>query len=239
MTILGLDGSKGERWVVATSDLKLKRITFNVVTSLDTILQKPRTRDQVAVLDIPIGLCSEERECDKAARQLLRPHRHNSVFSPPCPEACKDAATSTGTILTRHQSASDINRQHTTRGISRQAFSIAPRIWEVNRLITKAHQASVREGHPEVSFALMNGCRPLAHHKATRKGQHERLALLRAHRMDVDPSNRSLPGAAEDDIIDAAAMLWTAWRVHRGIAVRLPADKVQRGARGLEMAIWA
>jgi hypothetical protein len=42
-----------------------------------------------------------------------------------------------------------------------------------------------------------------------------------------------------DDILDAAAMLWTAWRAANGVAGRLPTDRFQRGAKGLEMAIWA
>jgi predicted RNase H-like nuclease len=42
-----------------------------------------------------------------------------------------------------------------------------------------------------------------------------------------------------DDVIDAAAMMWTAWRVAQGRAVRLPSKPAPPDARGLDMAMWA
>ena len=42
------------------------------------------------LIDIPIGLISKAgggRSCDAAARGVLKPLRHSSVFTPPCREA--------------------------------------------------------------------------------------------------------------------------------------------------------
>jgi predicted RNase H-like nuclease len=135
-----------------------------------------------------------------------------------------------------------LNEQLTGVRISRQVFGIAKRIWQVNRLITPAHQGTIREGHPELSFALMNGCWPLLHHKTTTEGRQERRELLLAAgvpKFDTEEWRSRLPGTALDDIIDAAAMLWTAARVARRTAVRLPAEATRPDGRGLDMAIWA
>jgi predicted RNase H-like nuclease len=43
--------------------------------------------------------------------------------------------------------------------------------------------------------------------------------------------------AADDDINDAFAVLWTARRIHAGRARGIP-DPPERDARGIGMAIW-
>jgi predicted RNase H-like nuclease len=242
MTFLGLDGCKGGKWVVAKSDHRMRKITFAICTTEDAITARP-SRDTIAVLDVPIGLSLNPRGCDEAARRLLRPHRHNSVFTPPHPRTCRFAAGPYSDKYWDHYRAGlALNEQLTGKGISSQAFGIAARVWHVNQAMTPAHQRTIREGHPEVSFAMMNGCRPLAHHKARPEGREERLALLRQSKVpefDVDDWRTRFGAVNADDIIDAAAMLWTAARVANRTAVKLPGDKVQRNRRGLEMAIWA
>jgi predicted RNase H-like nuclease len=44
-------------------------------------------------------------------------------------------------------------------------------------------------------------------------------------------------GVGQDDFIDACAALWTAERIYRGKAKRIP-PIVECDARGLDMAIW-
>jgi predicted RNase H-like nuclease len=45
--------------------------------------------------------------------------------------------------------------------------------------------------------------------------------------------------SGRDDFLDACAALWTAERIYRGAAERLPsAEKPERDERGLDMAIW-
>ena len=80
------------------------------------------------LIDIPIGLPSREkpiRHCDREARHLLGPHRHNSVFSPPCSE----------TLETKdYDNACKINKAITGRKISRQAWGIGQKIREIGDL---------------------------------------------------------------------------------------------------------
>jgi predicted RNase H-like nuclease len=40
-----------------------------------------------------------------------------------------------------------------------------------------------------------------------------------------------------DDLLDAAAACWTAWRITEGEAVRIP-EQPAKDARGLRMEIW-
>jgi predicted RNase H-like nuclease len=244
--LLGLDGCKHGKWVVAISDDSMIRITFDVATTSEVLASI--SHNTTAAIDIPVGLSRRPRLCDTTAREFLEARR-NTVFYPPCPEACRRASRRKGSYAAHHRAVSALNKKKSTLrvGISRQALGIAPRIWDVNRRLTHADQARIKEAHPEVSFALMNGCGPVGGSKKTAEGKAARLELLASRgvpRFNVTAWRETLASvhgrcAAEDDIIDAAAMLWTAWRVHRGIAVRLPAGKVQRGARGLEMAIWA
>lgn len=121
------------------------------------------------IIDIPIGLSCTTRLCDQEARQIVGPKRAPSVFTPPCRETLR-AST--------HGQASEMNRRMCGKGLTIQAFGILPRIRQIDRLMSPGLQASVRQAHPEVTFAVLNG-RPLGHSKKTSEGEPERLALLR------------------------------------------------------------
>src|SRR2546422_9712633 len=88
--------------------------------------------------------------------------------------------------------------------------------------MTPRLQRRVREAHPEVSFALLNGA-PLLFAKKSADGEAERRGLLNPIFGEI----RGVPGAARDDVLDAYALLWSARRARRGKA-RGPAG----GARG-------
>ena len=64
---------------------------------------------------------------------------------------------------------------------------------------------------------------PLAHSKKGWNGHHARRALLEGVGIFV-PRVLSGPAgrAAVDDVLDAAAAAWTAWRRSRGLACRVP-----------------
>ena len=110
------------------------------------------------------------RACDKAARKLLGQPRASSVFRAPC-RAALGAQT--------YAEASEINRQKTTRGLSQQAWGIAPKIKQVDDAITSDSQPWAFEVHPEVCFWALNRRRPMKHNKKTSEGAAERVALLR------------------------------------------------------------
>jgi predicted RNase H-like nuclease len=91
-----------------------------------------------------------------------------------------------------------------------------------------------REVHPECSFAAMAGT-PLASRKKTEAGQDERRTLLAATGILV-PHDRGRGGQV-DDVLDAAAVAWTAHRITIGDAVSLP-DPPERDADDRPVAVW-
>ncbi len=113
------------------------------------------------LIDIPIGLPSKEittRQCDKAARQVLSPKRHHSIFSPPCRQALR---------ADNYPEACRINRNVCGRKISMQVWHISRKIKEVDDLIA-AHpmaQMKVREAHPEICFWALAGKKSMSHYK--------------------------------------------------------------------------
>jgi predicted RNase H-like nuclease len=179
-------------------------------------------------IDIPIGLLGGPRACDKAARKLLGQPRGSSVFPAPCRPAL-GAQT--------YAEASSINRQKTTRGLSQQAWGIAPKIKQVDDLITSECQPWAFEVHPEVCFWALAGERPMAHNKKTRDGAAERIVLLRRVFPEIEThlANRSARVGA-DDLLDAAVAAWTALRWNRGEAECVCSP--ERDDKGIETTIY-
>jgi predicted RNase H-like nuclease len=109
--------------------------------------------------------------------------------------------------------------------------------------MTPERQARVREVHPELAFAAMNGGAALAESKHTDVGAEMRTDLLDACGLEgareaAETLNAS-PGL--DDVLDAHAVCWTARRIANGAARRLPAanpEAVPTNDRGLRMEIW-
>ena len=139
--------------------------------------------------------------------------------------------------LTTHREACVLGERVHGKRISIQAWGIVPKIREVDDYLTPAAQSRIREGHPEVSFAMMNGGNAVAERKSTSAGRDARLRLLEAHfpgvRDEVEKHR-----AFRSDVMDAFALLWTARRLRDGSARALPALDVY-DSRGLAMQIWA
>lgn len=222
--VLGVDACK-KGWVGLASDLRAyfgKNIGELVAAAeVDGALE-------VVGVDIPIGLPSSgTREADRLARDLVG-KRRQSVFMTPIRTAL-EAGT--------HAAATAISVAATGKGISRQAFALSPKILEVDAWV-RATDRTVIEVHPEVSFATMN-CRPLDHPKSTWAGAEERRALL-ADVGIVVPADAGVAGAmaAVDDMLDAAAVTWTATRHLSGTAASYPPTPEDFG-NGSSAAIWA
>ena len=105
------------------------------------------------------------RECDRQARKLLSPHGsrvfsappHEALASETYPEACALARAATG------------------KAISKQCWHLFPKIREFDVI----SDPRIRESHPELVFAQLNGSKPVAASKKSMAGQNERLRLLR------------------------------------------------------------
>jgi predicted RNase H-like nuclease len=167
-------------------------------------------------IDIPIGLADHGlRRCDLLARDAAGPRR-SSVFVTPVRAAfaCPDFA-----------SAVALNRERTGVGFSIQAYGLKAKILDVDAFV-RGSTCRVVEVHPELSFAAMAG-QPLADAKTTWAGLQRRRALLIAEGVDIDGDLGGTLGTAGrrtgfDDLLDAAAVAWTARRVARGHAISRP-----------------
>ena len=87
----------------------------------------------------------------------------------------------------------------------------------------------------EVAFASLHGV-PMAHAKKSRPGRDERLAVLRPHIAGIDALvAQPPPGAAADDVLDAAVVAVTAKALLAGKEHRL--GERRHDAKGLVMEI--
>jgi predicted RNase H-like nuclease len=131
-------------------------------------------------------------------------------------------------------------------GLSIQAFNILPKIREVDRVMTPALQQRVYEAHPELAFQALAG-HPLQESKRTVAGRTARLQVLEhipsrlfhGIRAAYEHVLRTCKRAdvAPDDILDAYVLMWTALRIWRAQARRVPCVPLV-DARGLRMEIW-
>jgi predicted RNase H-like nuclease len=168
--------------------------------------------DEVGVvgIDMPLGLLeSGWREADRAARGLLGPRR-SSVFAIP-PRAVWAQAS--------YQVASRLCRELTGQGLSIQAWGLRAKLLEADRYRDTGRHP-LYEVHPELAFCAMAGT-PLAHSKHTAAGRDLRRELLSRAGIAVPSPVRAAPVT---DVMDAAAVAWSAWRIATGRAVVVPAQ---------------
>jgi predicted RNase H-like nuclease len=178
-------------------------------------------------IDIPIGLPdATARRADLLARSAAGA-RWASVFVTPVRTALE---------IADYQQASALNRQLTGSGISRQAFNLRDKIMQVDRWLAQA-PCPVGEVHPELSFAELAGA-PLMTAKSTWAGAVTRHCLLASAGIELVGS-LGLDGqlAGVDDVLDAAAVAWTARRLAAGCARRLPVE-TEMFSDGIDAAIW-
>lgn len=229
----GVDGCRAG-WVLARITSDPTRVDVTVHPRFDELLASNSDLEIVAV-DIPIGLTLKgPRPTDTAARALLGPRR-SSVFPAPV-RAVLGAAT--------YNEARELSLAAHGKKLSKQAFALLPKIREVDQLLRADVSAArrVREIHPEVSFSVWNGEQPMAHPKRSSLGFCERLQLVESRFAGAfETARRELRRgtAADDNILDALAALWTADRIRSGTARCVPAGDPQFDSLGIPMNIWA
>lgn len=190
-------------------------------------------RPEVLAIDIPIGLTDRgPRLADLAARKQLGPPRGSSVFAAPIRAVLAAGA---------YAEASEISRAHQGKGLSIQSWGIVGKIRQVDAALRRepSRREWVREVHPELSFQAWRGGVGMPHPKRSREGRLEREALARTRYGPllerIRPTWRKRD-VADDDLLDAAAALWTAERIAAGCAVRHPSSP-PTDSLGLSMEI--
>src|SRR5207247_8670926 len=99
-----------------------------------------------------------------------------NVFSPPARQALQGDT---------FPEAFRMNHEQLNIGISKQTFFIMPKIREVDALMDRQRQQFVREAHPEVTFAQLNGGRAMLHYKKTFAGRSERIRILKKAGVEI------------------------------------------------------
>ncbi|UCG73207.1 MAG: DUF429 domain-containing protein [Chromatiales bacterium] len=198
-TAIGIDGCR-DGWFYFRFDGETA--TFGFSPTIAGIVDNLPV-DACVLVDMPIGLRArgkKERECDRAAREMLGPRR-SSVFAAPVRPILK---------AKDYQGALAQSRRLTGRGLSRQSWNLVPKIRELDELL-KAQPELARqllEAHPEVLFAGLAGG-PMTANKTTRDGFMERMTILSILHPDAETLVASAFlahggfEAARDDVVDA------------------------------------
>ena len=154
------------------------------------------------LVDIPVGLSdTSRRRCDEKSRGLLG-CRGNSVFFSPSSQAVK---------CDEYDRANETHRKSVGYGLSQQAFHIREKILEVQETVGDIYDGIVRESHPELCFAALNG-QPIAYPKSSPEGRALRLQLLEREIRDAESMYRDvrekfpLKEVRRDDILDSIVL---------------------------------
>jgi predicted RNase H-like nuclease len=179
----------------------------------------------VVGVDMPVGgVAGDWRDADRAAKRLLGAG-HSAVFSIP-PREVWTAST--------FQAANTLCRRLTGVGLSVQAYGLLAKILDADGY--RGHR--LYEIHPEVAFARLNGGAPLPERKKTWNGQMARRALLAAAGIVLPELLDRAGTVPPNDVLDAAAVAWSAARIAAGTAQCLP-DPPTQWDRGDPVVIWS
>ena len=228
MPVTGVDACRRGWVAVSLAALSLASgrlaVTVRVAASLGVLLAPDLDPAGATIvgIDMPLGLLETGwREADRAARGLLGPRR-SSVFAIP-PRAVWAEAS--------YPAANQRCRELVGQGFSAQAWGLRAKLLEANQYRqTCGHP--LYEVHPELAFGAMAGA-PLAASKHTSPGRDERRRLLAQVGLEIPPG---IPATLIGDVLDAAAVAWSARRIAAGQAVTVPAIP-QHDDQGAEIAI--
>ena len=190
---------------------------IQVATTLDEL-----SLTGVVGIDMPLGLLADGwRDADALARRALG-RRGVTVFAiPPRP-------------VWQQPTYADANRpcrELTGKGLSAQTWGLRGKLLEADAY-RRTSPARLYEVHPELAFAALAGA-PLQDSKHTTAGLARRRELL--HRAGLALPPRVI-GAPENDLLDAAAVAWSARRIASGHAITLT-NPSQRADDATQIAI--
>jgi predicted RNase H-like nuclease len=173
-------------------------------------------------VDMPIGLPEAgERTADTEARAFVGARRSSVFMTPPAAMLAADS----------YAAANVLAVQRSEKGISQQAWGLRENIGRVAAVA--AVDPRLIEVHPEVSFAALAGGHMRAA-KTTWNGQMDRRAAL-ARAGVVLPDDLGEAGVVPvADVLDAAAVAWSARRFAAGEARSFPAA----ASPGDRQVIW-
>ena len=231
---LGVDAAGAHGWVGVVVDdgglvgVHLAARLADLVAAADAAAPGPVAAVGV---DIPIGLVDGPRRAADVAARAYVGARRSSLFWTPHRAAlgCADQA-----------SANALLAELGMPKVSAQGAALFPRIREAAAVA--AEDPRLVEVFPEASFRCMAGADlPWAKRRAA--GALHRIALLVAAEppivLPADPADLGPAGAVPlDDLLDAAAAAWSAWRVALGVADPLGDPLEVDPGSGRRIAVW-
>ena len=212
---IGIDGCK-DGWVVVYCPVsnfsKAKAQYYKKLSQLENDFSEP----SIGVIDIPIGLEFDKpnRSCDIEARKFLG-KRSSTIFSPPCLDAIYSKS---------YEEAKKINQMRTGKSISKQSWFLSKKILETKHFVESNTKLSLKEGHPECSFAEYLGA-PIIENKKGMRGIFKRLDILNKLNFNLPNLVEMLPKRPRigiDDLFDATILCWTASRLVNGNSKTFP-----------------
>jgi predicted RNase H-like nuclease len=231
--VAGVDGCPAG-WIAALWD-GANELSSRLCPNFADVMALPA---EIIAVDMPIGLPERSgRPPEREVRTRLG-ERQSSVFAVPAEDAvyCLD-----------YPEACRVNLLHSDppKKVSKQCFHLFPKMREIDALIAPGYQARIFESHPELAFWVMNGETPLSLPKKVKSrpfapGLDLRRALLRKNGVPVDLLSHDYRrrDVGPDDLLDACACTFVAWRILNGRSIRFPADP-PLNAKGLRMEINA
>ena len=241
MAVVGVDGCKDGWFAIRVSDYASLEWDIRVFPSVSALFNEWQDASLI-LIDIPIGLpdsTRRTRSADRLARRMLG-RRGSSVF--PAPGRAAIEVFRHGGYQ-HYRAGSDANRRELGKGLSKQAWAIAPKVGEVDELLrtNDAARRKIREVHPELCFWGFSSGREMLHSKKTDEGIRERLEVLcsiepMAESVWRDALSMGQRSVKVDDVLDALAAALTAVPEHAALSdvETIPSD-AERDAAGLPM----
>jgi predicted RNase H-like nuclease len=187
---------------------------FVVKTFLDVLEYKPKF--DAAAVYAPVGFYDEpnapHRPCDEEARDMIGWPRRVAVKPIPSRAALHAKTREEAMAL--------------EPWLTRKDFRMFKWWREAEEQFQPFHQRSFFAAHPDLSYTVLNGDRPLTSSPYQQDGVLERMALVREKLPGVEEFIGLAPphGAAQVHVVQAAGLLWTARRAAGRAISRLPAD---------------
>ena len=213
--VFGIDGCR-YGWIVA-EEKPTGELNFKLIESLN-YLERIISKKAIAGIDIPLAIHEKGfRMADAEARNLLK-SRASTIFSPPAKE----------TLLSNsYTDACEINELICGKKISKQSWFLFSKIKEARTIFCQDHKKlKLYEVHPELSFMAMNDMKVIELGKKTNEGFKMRYKLVKMlfPKFDFEKirANFKRGDVANDDILDAIAVLWSTQKIIANMAYYVP-----------------
>ena len=226
---VGVDGCRGG-WIAAV--IQQSELRIEKYLNMNELITSYPVFDNM-LIDMVIGLPSDQKQYDKrpdsTARRLIVP-RTSTIFAVPSRQAVYEET---------EEEQIKANRTVLGKGLAKQTMAIIPKMRELDVFLSEngKYKNVIRESHPEVCFARLNGAVVMTK-KSEMDGLMERVRILSQYLPDLSVDD--ITGRAKelhcnaDDIVDAVCLAVTAHLDLGGHTEVIPKD-VMMDNHGLRM----